>query len=401
MDTTLPEEEKMACPWCGALFETKQQLGGHMGRCPKKPIVKEEAEIPGEEESKAEVEMGVQEKEERPSLARRPKEVEEILREVLGELWQLKPSFVNYVVRKSKQVGGIHPLELLNLLIKLDSGVKTKEEAQIIVDDYYTALIDAQREAEALGVRVSYPLGTRLREEDISSAVYGVRPGIPRYEREPYYGPILHGAQPPAASYEQVPGPYGQREVLTKEDVYAIIKEVLREKEEEENKRALEREVRSLREEVPKLLEEQISKVLSSIKPGISKEEVEHMLEDREKTAYLKYLEETSKQLREAVDRSIKALEEERARHEEERKELLEELRRREAQPVPSGEYTRDEIRLLADALRVAASKSVLKDAGKIVIEVLRPERLPPQYEKVEGEGGVEKYLPPELVKEE
>jgi len=392
------------CKICGKEFEKSYELAQHVRLEHPKP--------PSEKKPPAETK-----KEE--SLFEKPKSPDQILREVLEE-HQVNPRFIEYAVNRAKRLGGLHPIELQKMLTDLKSGIETKAEAQYIVDDYYYALQQEQEKARRLGYHVSYPLSYRPEETPTPSYFYRPRQDTP----QPYqhtdtfrYSPNPYPSQQP---YSQPYQPYNQP--VTLEQIAKLIDDkinnVLLKQEEERRLQELRKELTEQIELIRNEFKEQINSLMNTVstksepqQPAetITKEDLlnfqKQMLETIEKKKLESILEaekEKAKLLREAYEARLKGD----AEKIDQLNKKIEELTKKVAEKpvvVSSEGYTRDEYRIIADAMNILGRKSPIRDLGQIVInltpreQTARPER---PTEKVEGKD-ITELLPDELIAEE
>jgi len=89
------------------------------------------------------------------NLFYQPKSPCDVLAEILDEFAFINEDFKTFVLRRCERKGFLHPIELLTLLQRMKSGIRTKDEAGIIAEEYAVAL---QRELEkAQREGVTYP----------------------------------------------------------------------------------------------------------------------------------------------------------------------------------------------------------------------------------------------------
>jgi hypothetical protein len=361
------EQQKFVCKYCGAEFKSLPELGVHSRKCDKRP----KKEMEEEEERYA------------SELFEEPKTPEQILEEVLRQ-HGIKESFISYAVSRSQRLGGIHPQDLWTMLRDLDSGVKSEKQIRYIVDDYYAALQAEAMKAQQAGAPISYPIS---KPSPPSYPRYPPQPYQP-YQTQPYQPPSYYGTSyptyQPATSYSPYPPQTYTGmppQTLTIEDVRRIIKEEWR----EDRLDKLEKEMVALKKDIPQMIQEAMKQFApSAVQVGITKEEIEQILKDREKDIYIKHLEERNKMFEEKL------------------KEIMDKLKST-PQVIKVGEYSRDEMKLLSEGLQhlnnLLQGRQPLQTIGKIVIDLVgREETLKREREKVEGGVGVESYLPPELV---
>ena len=107
-------------------------------------------------------------------LVDRPKTPEEVLREVLEE-YGIPKKFIDFAVKRSQRVGGLHPAELEQMLLMIKfSGVRDKGTASFVASDYAYALKQEEEKAKRMKETYPYPGGLGLGRED-------------DYEYKPYY----------------------------------------------------------------------------------------------------------------------------------------------------------------------------------------------------------------------
>jgi len=89
------------------------------------------------------------------NLFYQPKSPCDVLAEILDEFAFINEDFKTFILRRCERKGFLHPIELLTLLQRMKSGIRTKDEAGIIAEEYAVAL---QRELEkAQREGVTYP----------------------------------------------------------------------------------------------------------------------------------------------------------------------------------------------------------------------------------------------------
>jgi uncharacterized Zn finger protein (UPF0148 family) len=363
----LKKEGEYYCPYCGAgPFKYPYSLGGHLRKCEKKPRTEEE------EERRAEERRGP------PFIA--PKSPEEVLEEVLRQ-HGLKEEFIQYAVQRSKMFGGIHPNDLWNMLQDMDAGLKSKGQIKYIVEDYTAALMREQMLAQERGLRISYP----LFKSETPQAYTGILPPHPPSTSQPVFVPSQTTSYP---AYQLYPSTHTTpaHPPISIEDIRKMVAEQIGALNQEKRIDELEKRLALLERTLPQQIEESVKRAIPIEmfhERGMTKEEIEAILAQREKDAYIKYLEERNKDLIEQF------------------KQLRERVEQELNRPVLPSEkrYSRDEVQLLADALTMLSQKQPIKDLGEIVIRLIPGggTRAPPTLEKV-GEAGIISKLPPELV---
>jgi len=356
---------------------------------------REEAEEEEEERGRR------REEREEEGLFHRAREPDEVLEEVLSE-HHLNDEFIDYAVRRSKREGGVHPMELQAMIEDMKSGVKTPKEIPYIIEDYYSALQAEQEKAREHGLRISYPLrrGERTRiggvglEREREDLGLGRREwrGYDRY-REAY------GAEGPAP--------------LTRDDVVDLMEKVLDRKEREDRLTSIEKQMIQQRADTEKSIDVKFGELkdllaaqqAKKVEPeGLSRQELLEALDKRDKDAQLRYLETKSRDDKERTDKLVDALDKERVAAKEREEKLLDKIEEisRSRPSISTEGYNKDETRLVADALQILGQKTPIRDAGKIVVEFIKPttEATPPKRER-SGESGIASLLPSEYVKEE
>ncbi|MEM2618748.1 MAG: hypothetical protein QW356_04605 [Candidatus Hadarchaeales archaeon] len=421
------------CPRCGKEQDFAVVVGDGKPQCPScgrllsKNMVeevrieyKEKGETLRKEEKEYEEPVPEDNEEEKKAGAppfKRIREPEEILDEIMSD-YGLSQRTRSFIIKKSKRIGGIHPSSLRSFLEQMDEKI-SPIVIDSIVDDYYREIEKERRKAEELGMRMVYPLGGEPSPRFIPSFTglqqtgYGLQT-TPIQELQ-LATPIQRQSWQPTLSPE-----------LVARQVYEMLAREAKEKRTEERIHQLELELVKMRNETMKQLDEAVKKIQETIsqtqvstppQPSVTLQEIQQLLDKREKDSYIKYLEERAKDEkeqrekdREAMEKMFQTLIAERQalsqKIEEEREKWarkLDEERKMWAKSVPPSTegYTRDETRLLADALRILGDKSPVRDIGRIVIDFMeKGEKPPPKREKV-GEEEITSYLPPELLAEE
>lgn len=376
------------CPGCGATLSQRQLPEGiRIVRKPKKTEEKPRTEMPGEEE-------GI-------SLFERPKSPHQILKEVLEE-YGVNPRFIEMVVKRSRNTGGIHPSDLQYLLRHMRiSGVKDDETAAWIAADYGDRLKAEQEKARRTGERIFYP----LTRPTITSPPprfdygdYGYGRGYPEYgrPREPWETPEMYRMRRYREAFA------GQ--ALTKEDVAEIVKGILEEerKREEEKKiwEALQKQkeyVDSKFEELKNLL---IQQSQSASPPDVAtKEDIIKAIREKDTSDYIKYLEARQKDL-------MEQLKEERRFWKERLEELREKLEKPQVVYKP-GEYSDDTLKFAAEGLHRLADIVERRQPLRVVIDGIPKLLYPPVQEKPkleetkESKTGIFEFLEKEFVEKE
>ena len=216
------------------------------------------------------------------SIFKRPKSPDQVLKEVL-EQFGLNPKFIQLMVSRSRRIGGIHPSELYMYLITLNSGVKNKNEAYFIAQEYMYALMEEEKKAQELGFPISYPLEAGLSTHgtepppafgiglDFRSSHESQFPAFGRLRRDfrrdetTAFNSFQRQQQfvPPATAQQSQPvrtmTPVSERprtsERLTKEEVEKMFEERLKRLLEETKRKE---EIDALKESIHKLKEDQI-----------------------------------------------------------------------------------------------------------------------------------------------
>lgn len=231
-------DEGFPCPHCGTV-QKEYWIVGKL-RTPKCPTCKKlirQGVIPEKYivhvDSKAEQKRKKIAKlrgEEEEGIFIRPRKPEEVLEAVLLD-FNLNPEFIELMVRRSRNLGGIHPTDLRNYLKTLKSGVKTPQEADFIADEYYLALQREEQKARELGVSITYPIYS-VGQEPSGASPYPVRTGIgtPGYQPQTVRYPMQ--GQRYGTGYQQGYQGYGQSysQGLTREDLETMMRTLLFEK---------------------------------------------------------------------------------------------------------------------------------------------------------------------------
>lgn len=414
------KERNYSCKYCSATFDKLYELGNHV-----KKVHPDKIKRKLKEKKKLESPPPIDKREKEEELFKRPKTATEILREVLYE-HRLNERFIDYALRRSERLGGLHPMELQKMLSDLQSGVK-EAAVPYIVDDYYNALIQEQLKAQKAGQRISYPfLGQPSQPKGTPTAYqlgygrtpYGQQAFPTPYDVQPYGQPNPNPTLPPAYYQSFGVNPPVQT-APTLEEIAKVIDEkiektLVKQKEEERLER-LEREMKQQMEKMEENHRAQMEKILETVsmvnatpEGVLTKEELITILEKKEKDAELKLANERIEMERQLREKE-KELDEQRITSMMEKLEsAMEELKNREPPVVLSGEgYTKDEYRLIHDGLQLLAGRKPVHDIGQIIVKLQPPsstetttgsKALP--TEKVEGQGIIEE-LPDHLILEE
>lgn len=240
MEQRYKEDDKgFPCPHCGTVQKEYWIVGKlRTPKCPTcKKLIKQgivpdkyivHVETRAEKKKKRITELKGEVEEE--GVFVRPRNPEEVLEGILLD-FSLNPDFIELMVRRSKNLGGIHPTDLRNYLKTLKSGIKTPQEADFIADEYYLALQREEAKARELGISITYPLyGTR--QSVGQSSPYPVRistPSSPDIGYQPQtvkYPPYMY-KQRYESGYSQQPK---QEQGLTREDIESMMRTLLFEK---------------------------------------------------------------------------------------------------------------------------------------------------------------------------
>ena len=445
------EEVGFPCPHCGTV-QTEYWIVGKLRtvKCPtckkliKQGIVPEQYIVhvgtKAEERKKYAKKLRGELEEEEEGVFVRPRRPEEILEGILLD-FNLNQEFIDLMVRRSKNLGGIHPTDLRNYLKTLKSGIKAPQEADFIADEYMLALQKEERKAQELGVAISYPLyGPQEQPASVSSYPVSIRQPqptpAPRYPATPY--PYS------GAGYERG---YPKEGGLSREDIETMMRTLLFEKTQVEEMNRLKQqqeallqslvtfkadvveamksvaegtkkseidEVRTEIREQNKSLIDAMSKLVEKISDiGKGKEEkvvtvdkIESLLAKKELEAERARAETEKKLLETQAEMERKLLEQRFNRLEEQLKEkgatekmieglkeefneMLEDYIKKTERGVQSDQYKSDEFRLVSDAVNRLANaleeNKPIKEIKEIAVELIR--------------GGEKKEVPEELKK--
>lgn len=396
-------KKKYKCKYCGAEFDELWQLGRHIQSEHKDKIKKKPKKLPEEKP---------EEKHKEESLFEKPKSPDQILNEVLEE-HQVNPRFIEYAVSRAKRLGGLHPMELQKMLTDLKSGIETKAEAQYIVDDYYFALQKEQEKANKLGYRISYPLSFRRGEEQ--SPFYGMGMGGYQSPYQTGYQTPRTGYTTPQTGYSPYQQPYYQPQLsidqiakLIDDKVSKIVEKQKEEERIQKMQENFEKQIKEMREEFKEQINTLISVNQQPSQPVINKEDLENMQKQFQQMLEKKALEDKVK-LQEEKAKLQEQLFQAKLNQDAEKIEILknslDELSKKieEARTpiqLSSEGYTRDEYRIIADAMNLVGQKSPIRELGKIVINLQPREQTSEKpLEKVEGED-IMNLVPKELMEE-
>jgi len=384
--TSTPRNPFVYCPKCGARIRRTQ--------VPKEAVLirPKKAGVPAISLHRKEEEKGI-------SLFGRIKTPHEILEEIL-RFYQLPEEFIKIAVRRSQLVGGLHPTTLRQMLESMKiSGVKDKETASFIAEEYYYALLREQQKARERGEEVRYPIGIG----GVESRRPSYYPGLDYTYRQSYIS-----QRPRLLSYPYGGGYPPSEKPLTREEVMQMLEQIFQRRQQEERIEKLREELKELQ----KNTDEKITKVISEMKDMISQvlaiaqkkpedvvttKQLLDILEKRDKDRYIEYLKDRSKLLEQQLGNTLKTMEEQRKTLEKKIEALSSQLR-----VQPSADYKSDEMRLAAQGLQTLASVIEKKNPVRIVIEGLPMILGQPGQKKSElkgkGEATVEKYLPEQYI---
>jgi len=446
------EEMGFPCPHCGTV-QTEYWIVGKLRtvKCPtckkliKQGIVPEQYIIhvgtKAEEKKKYAKKLRGELEEEEEGVFVRPRKPEEILEGILLD-FNLNQEFIDLMVRRSKNLGGIHPTDLRNYLKTLKSGIKTPQEADFIADEYMLALQREERKAQELGVTISYPLyGPQEQSSSVSP--------YPASFRQPQLQPAPVPRYPSTYPYPYSSTSYDQRyvkESLSREDIETMMRTLLFEKTQVEEMNRLKQQQEALLQSLVSFKSE-VAEAIRSVAEGSKKSDADELrAEIREQyrsltDALTKLIEKIGEKGKDekvvTVDKiesllTKKELEAERARAETEKKlletqaemerrlleqrfskleeqlrekgatekmienlkkefnEMFEEYIKKSERSVQPDQYKSDEFRLISDAVNRLANaleeNKPIKEIKDIAVELIR--------------GGEKKEVPEELKKE-
>jgi len=334
---------------------------------------------------------------------RRPKSAAQILRE-LCTYHGLKEDFIEYVVRKAESKrGGLHPMELRQMLQDLESGIKTKRQAEYIVNDYMELLFAEKEKARQMGVPMVYPVGPY--EEETGRSFYPTYPETTEYQRTqlPSY--------PSLPSYGSYP-PGGQ--VLTPVQIQRMIHEAIMEDREKRKIEELSEKIVKLESGIGSIIEEKLEKLLSP-QSGVPEnvvttEDLQRVLETEALKAQVAAEKVRSEMSEKLHEKTLKALEENIDRMMKETEERIKRIEESRRIATPDS-FKTDEGRLLAEGIQelgsVIRDRRPLEEGGKILVQILKPEvaEIPSGKskisKKVEGEDIIFDLIPEEFIEEE
>lgn len=397
------------CPRCGAIVE--YFIDKYFGnvQCPSCGEVFKNSELPeGAVVRRIKKEKKHRAEERRETPFRRPKTSKELVEEICDK-YQVKERAKRIIADWCDRVPGgvLHPAHFEKLLLDLDSGV-SKKEATLIAEEYEFALQKAQAEARELGVSRPFYYTPSYDVSTYTGRV--IPPYQPEYPAPTYTARDIYGrpvTTPPGyrAAFGQPAYPmYPPQPVLSRQEIERIFEEKASKLLEEKRRRD---ELETLKQQVanvPKIVEETVTKVVPQTPPNVvTTEQLKDVLE---KETVKTQLEVQSKQIEMWKDLYNKALDEVRKTREEWAKDREEFLKKVEESKKPvqisTQGYQRDEVRLLADAVQVLGQKTPVKDLGSILIRFFPREQQAVQAPKEKvGESKITEMLPKELVEEE
>jgi len=391
---------RVACPVCGEIFKRDElPPGAEIKRLPRRRRKEEKAEEEEEEER-------------RPPF-RRIKTAKELIEEICDK-YQVKERAKRIIADWCDRVPGgvLHPAHFEKLLLDLDSGV-SKKEATLLAEEYEFALQKAQAEARELGISRPYYYTPTYDISGYEGRTFYSPLVYPPYETRtawdfygrtvtptPPSGPRYPSARPPSYGYYPPPS-----ERLTREDIERIFEERVSKLLEEKRRRD---EIESIKEQVanvPKIVEETVSKFVPQLPPNIvTADQLKEILDKKAIEAQLEAQKEQTKMFKELYDKAIDELKATRQEWAKERQEILKRVEEsRKPVQISTQGYQRDEVRLLADALQVFGQKSPVKDLGGIFIQFMGKEKQPLTVTKPKekiGESKITDLLPKEYVEE-
>jgi len=404
-----PEQKisEIVCPRCGAPVE--YFIDKYFGRvqCPNCGEIFSKNELPEGAEVRRikKVERKREVEEERRSPFRRPKSAKELIEEICDK-YQVKERAKRIIVDWCDRVPGgvLHPAHFEKLLLDLDSGV-SKKEATLIAEEYEFALQKAEAEARELGVSRPYYYTPTYDVSSYMGRTYHAptyHPPPETYTARDFYGRTV--TAPPSPRYPMGYPYYPPQPTLTREDIERIFEERASRLLEEKRRRD---EIESLKEQVanvPKIIEETVSKYTPQLPPNIvTADQLKEILDKKAIEAQLEAQKEQVKMFKELYDKAIDELKATRQEWAKERQEILKKVEEaKKPVQISTQGYSRDEVRLLADGLQILGQKTPIKDLGGIFIQFMSKERaseITRPKEKV-GESRIADLLPKEYVEE-
>ena len=166
----------------------------------------------------------------------------------------LKESFIDYVLRKAAtKKEGMHPFELRSLLNDLDTGMKTKKQADYIVQDYVEALNRIKAEAEEEGRNVAMPDGFSPANSNMSGGQ-----GLRGYEMPDGMEELadMMSASQPQQRVRGMMGQQNQQQGMTPEQVLKMFMQVQKQAEEKRKQDQLYEKVLRMESETPRMIQD-------------------------------------------------------------------------------------------------------------------------------------------------
>lgn len=389
----------------------RRVIWGIKGALAKSRKIKTKKQKKREQQIEQEEEEPPEEEEEEYGEApfRREKTAEQLIVEIC-EKYGVKARATKIIADRSRRVPGgvLHPSDFERLLMDLDSGIKKRRRAELVVEEYELALRQ-QRELEREGYGDDY---YPRRESYSRRASYyperSERQRYPeRYERESYpqydpYGRRLpeRESEPSGVSYEDFESFKGDLlETLRKEkeeDKIDKLFNTITKQNEELTKFSM--ELKNLKENPPAVKEapKGESEYEKSLKHTIERQDKKH----EELIDLIKTERSESKSDLENLRKANKEnIEELRKFYKEKIEEVKEEAEERAKLKTRTEGYTQDEIRLLAETSErladVAEKRRPLKELATILREGT-PQQ-PPERERVGGKSNIAKLVGPEF----
>ncbi|MEM1672341.1 MAG: hypothetical protein QXT86_09865 [Archaeoglobaceae archaeon] len=382
------------CPNCRKSIPTKEIPVEEIEVVDKYPWeeVKEELEEETMKELEEETTEGIEEKkkEERrryEPLFDYPKDPTRIIEEVLMD-WGIDEEFIKHVVRHVERKGFLETSWLFNMLVKGRTGRKIiPDEALMIIEEITSAIENERRKAESLGM--TYVPFQVIDVRDRGVNVYGYNIPVNPYRPQLYVYPPTQQGQPAMPQVGQPAMPQfptlPQQQILSpdviKNIVVSEVSKLLEEKKKHDEINELRKKVY---EDIPSMIKNETDKLKSNVmqtikelfeglkeklqpkEEGITKKDLELLIERIERSELQKTIEELKKVLQEKTQQIV-------------------------IQPPPSEGYQNDGARLIADALKTIVNPGQWYP-GRAVENLIRvlPQIQQPQTQKeVPGEKSV------------
>ena len=308
----VPHRNQYVCPLCKMTIKRTQ--------LPKDIKIKP-MEAPDEEEEEE------QTPEELAELFPTIKEPWQVLSNTL-RMYGVRERVIDALVRRAKMRSGgaMHPMELVEYLLTLKSGIKERKLAEFIAEDYRYALENEMHKAEKLGTQYIIPFDVTPKQET-PKYIPGVPPRqetqYPRYYPEyPRQTTVYPYPQTQTSAYppryppqtplpNQYPYRYGDRpsppipkeKPITKEDVAKIVIDTMKKIEAEKKKKTEMSELKemmyALHKEIEDIKNNPPSRAGGKEEKPLTEDKIKQMIEDSKKDETINQINELKNEIKE------------------------------------------------------------------------------------------------------